>query len=79
MLFRSAIQKRAIEWFQNEWRGDALVACGLHDKIATLPVVQMLASWIKDCPAVLEVADAGHFCQERGEVVAHKYLELYPA
>ena len=75
----AAIQKRAIEWFQNEWRGDALVACGLHDKIATLPVVQMLASWIKDCPRVLELPDAGHFCQERGEVVAHKYLELYPA
>ncbi len=75
----AATQKRAIAWFQNEWRGDALVACGLHDKIATLPVVQMLASWIKDCPPVLEVPQAGHFCQEQGEGVAQKYLELYPA
>ncbi len=75
----AATQKRAIAWFQNEWHGDALVACGLHDKIATLPVVQMLASWIKDCPPVLEVPQAGHFCQEQGEGVAQKYLELYPA
>lgn len=75
----AATQKRAIEWFQNEWRGDALVACGVHDKVIPLPVVQMLASWIRGCPPVLEVAQAGHFCQEQGEGVAQKYLELYPA
>ena len=74
----AAIQKRAIEWFQSEWSGDALVACGVHDQIATVPVVQMLAGWIKNCPPVLEVPDAGHFCQEQGESVASRYLELYP-
>ena len=62
----------------NEWSGDALVACGVHDKIATVPVVQMLASWIKGCPPVLELPDAGHFCQEQGESAAARYLELYP-
>lgn len=71
------ISRRAVLWWQNEWQGDALVACGVHDKILSLPVTQLLASWIKDCPPVLEVGDAGHFCQERGEVVAQKYLELY--
>ena len=75
----AATQKRAIAWFQTEWRGNALVACGVHDKIATVPAVQMLASWIKDCPPVLEVPQAGHFCQEQGEGVAQKYVELYPA
>ena len=27
---------------------------------------------------ILEISDAGHFVQERGETVAAKYLELYP-
>ncbi|MFT7598669.1 MAG: haloalkane dehalogenase [Acidimicrobiales bacterium] len=70
--------RRAIAWWQNEWAGDALVACGVHDKILTLRAMQMVAGWIKDCPPVLEVFDGGHFCQERGEAVATKYLELYP-
>lgn len=69
----------AIAWWTNEWQGDALVACGMHDTILGLPVMQLLASWIKDCPPVLEVADAGHYCQEHGEGVARKYLDLYPA
>lgn len=69
--------KRAIAWWQNEWNGNALVACGLHDEILSLPVMELLASWIKDCPPVFEVSDAGHFCQERGESVAQKYIELY--
>jgi haloalkane dehalogenase len=73
----AATARRAVAWWRDEWQGDALVACGVHDKILGLPVMQLLASWIKDCPPVLEVGDAGHFCQERGEVVAQQYLELY--
>ena len=71
------IARQVLPWWQNEWQGNALVACGVHDKILSLPVMQLLASWIKNCPPVLEVGDAGHFCQERGEVVARKYLELH--
>jgi haloalkane dehalogenase len=71
------ISRRAREWWQTEWQGDALVACGTHDEILSLPVMEALASWIKGCPPVLEISDAGHFCQERGERVAQKYLELY--
>lgn len=73
----ASISAKAIEWWQTEWQGNALVACGMHDKILSLPVMEMVASWIKDCPPVLEVSDAGHFCQERGEIVAQKFLELY--
>lgn len=73
----AAISTRAVEWWQTKWKGDALVACGLHDDILNLSVMEMVASWIKGCPPVLEVDDAGHFCQERGEVVARKFLELY--
>jgi haloalkane dehalogenase len=69
--------RRAIAWWQNEWTGDSLVACGLHDRILTLPAMQMVAGWISGCPPVLEIPEAGHFCQEHGEAVAEKYLELY--
>lgn len=71
------IATRTVPWWQNEWRGDDLVACGVHDKILSLPVMALLVSWIKDCLPVFEVSDAGHFCQERGESVARKYIELY--
>lgn len=71
------ISRRARDWWQNEWHGHALVACGVHDKILSLPVMQLLASWMKGCPPVLEVGEAGHFCQERGEIVARKFVELY--
>ena len=40
----AATSTRAIEWWQTEWRGDLLVACGVHDKILSLPVMEMLAS-----------------------------------
>ncbi len=71
------ISRRARDWWQSEWRGQALVACGMHDQILSLPVMQLLASWIKDCPPVFEVAEAGHFVQERGEVVAEKALDMF--
>ncbi|MEM7293701.1 MAG: haloalkane dehalogenase [Pseudomonadota bacterium] len=75
----ASTQKRAIEWYQTQWQGDSLVACGVGDKIATLAVMQLVASWIKGAPAVMEVPEAGHFCQEHGAAVAEKYLALYPA
>lgn len=70
------LARKAVAWWQHEWQGTALVACGLHDEILNLDVMQLLASWIKNCPPVLEVPEAGHFCQERGEVVAKAYLEM---
>lgn len=71
------ISRRARDWWQSEWTGQSLIACGVHDQILGLPVMQLLASWVKNAPPVFEVSDAGHFVQERGEVVAKKALELF--
>ena len=71
--------RRARDWWRSEWSGKAFVACGLQDRILGLPVMQLLASWIKDCPPPLEVPEAGHFLQERGAEVARKALEAFAA
>ena len=71
------ISRRARDWWQSEWTGQALIACGVHDQILGVPIMQFVQSWIKGSPPVLEVSDAGHFVQEKGEVVAEKALELF--
>jgi len=53
-----------------------LVACGLHDQILSLPVMEVMAGWIKNCPPVMEVPEAGHFVQEKGEGVAQRAVEM---
>jgi pimeloyl-ACP methyl ester carboxylesterase len=69
--------RRAIAWWQSEWTGNALVACGMQDRILNLRAMQMVAGWIRNCPPVLQIHDAGHFCQEKGEGVAKRYIELH--
>ena len=71
------ISRRARDWWQSEWTGQSLIACGVHDQILGVPIMQFVQSWIKGAPTVLEVPDAGHFVQEQGEVVAEKALELF--
>lgn len=70
------ISRKARDWWQTEWTGKSLVACGLHDDILSLPVMEVMAGWIKDCPPVMEVPEAGHFVQEKGEGVAKRALEM---
>lgn len=71
------ISRQARDWWQTEWNGQALVFCGVHDDILSLPVMQLLSSWIKDCPPVIEVAEAGHFVQEWGENVAKRVVREF--
>ncbi len=70
------ISRRARDWWQSEWSGQTLVACGVRDQILGVPIMEMMASVIKGAPPVLELPDAGHFVQEQGEIVAEKFLEL---
>jgi haloalkane dehalogenase len=68
--------RRARDWWQNEWSGKALVACGTQDKILSLPVMEVMARWIRDCPPVMEVPEGGHFVQEWGEGIAQRAVEM---
>lgn len=71
------ISRQARDWLQTEWTGQALVFCGVHDKILSLPVMEVLSGWIKGCPPPIEVPEAGHFVQEWGEAVARKALAAF--
>lgn len=71
------ISREARDWLQNEWAGQALVFCGVHDEILGLPVMEVLSSWIKDCPPPIQVPEAGHFVQEWGEGVARRAISEF--
>jgi hypothetical protein len=50
------------------------MAIGMTDPVLGPPVMQALRKLIKNCPAPLEVSEAGHFVQEWGERVAQEAL-----
>ena len=71
------ISREARDWLQNEWAGQALVFCGVHDEILGLPVMEVMSSWIKGCPPPIQVPEAGHFVQEWGEGVARRAISEF--
>jgi len=73
----AATSRRARDWLQNEWRGKAFIASGTQDPILSLPVMQLLASWIRGASPVHEVTSAGHYVQEQGEGVARAALAYF--
>jgi len=66
--------RRARDFWMNDWTGTSLMAIGMTDPVLGPPVMQALRKQIKNCPAPLELADAGHFVQEWGERVAEAVL-----
>lgn len=69
--------RRARDFWQNDWKGTSLMAIGMTDPVLGPPVMQALHKQIKNCPAPLELADAGHFVQEWGERVAEAALSRF--
>ena len=53
------------------------MAIGMQDPVLGPPVMMGLRKLIKNCPDPLEIADAGHFVQEKGDVVAQRALEVF--
>jgi pimeloyl-ACP methyl ester carboxylesterase len=70
----AAISRQAAEWLGTQWSGKTFVAIGMKDPVLSPESMRSLAASIRGCPAPYEVADAGHFVQEWGEVVAHEGL-----
>jgi haloalkane dehalogenase len=66
---------RAARFFSEDWQGRTFMAIGMLDPVLGAPVMHALAKMIRNCPAPLELADAGHFVQEHGRIVAEKALE----
>jgi pimeloyl-ACP methyl ester carboxylesterase len=53
------------------------MAIGMQDPVLGPPVMHALAKAIRGCPPPLELAEAGHFVQEDGRVVAERALAAF--
>jgi len=70
----AAISRKARDWLKNEWQGETLMAIGAKDPVLGLPAMQLLRSWIRNCPEPLVLEGGGHFLQEWGDEVAQWFL-----
>lgn len=69
--------KKAAAWWSTEWNGQAFMAVGALDPVLGPKVMEMLRGIIRGCPEPLVLEDAGHFVQEKGDVVARAALEAF--
>ena len=73
----AAISRRARDWWQNAWKGDAFMAIGMKDPVLGPPVMRALRKIIRNCPEPYEHAEGGHFLQEWGGDVAREALRRW--
>lgn len=66
--------RRARDWWAKDWRGPTFMAVGMADPVLGPDVMAALRTQINGCPPPLEVADGGHFVQEKGEQIARAAL-----
>ncbi len=69
--------KQAAKWWREEWQGQSFMAIGMQDPVLGPDIMRSLNKLIKNCPAPLEIADAGHFVQEQGEGIAKAALSAW--
>jgi len=68
---------RAAERFWSEWDGSSFLAVCAQDPVLGVPAMDRLRRIVRGAPAPLVLADAGHFVQERGDVVARAALASF--
>jgi tRNA(adenine34) deaminase len=66
----AAISRQARDFWQNEWRGQSLMAIGQQDPVLGEAVMRELQHQIRGCPEPLLLPHAGHFVQEHGHEIA---------
>ena len=71
------LSRQARDWFKNEWQGKSLMAIGMQDPVLGPPAMRYLHGFIRDCPAPIEVHDAGHFVQEWGGPIAERAIAAF--
>jgi haloalkane dehalogenase len=71
------VAKQAQAWWRDSWSGDAFMAVGMQDPVLGPDVMARLRATIRGCPPPLEIEDAGHFVQERGDIIATAALEAF--
>jgi len=73
----AALSRRARDWWQNAWKGEAFMAIGMKDPVLGPPVMQALRRIIRHCPEPYLHAEGGHFLQEWGGDVAREALKQW--
>ena len=68
--------ERAVRFWREEWTSPTFMAVGMTDPVLG-PVMARLRATIHGCPPPLEVADGGHFVQEKGEGIARAALAAF--
>jgi pimeloyl-ACP methyl ester carboxylesterase len=69
--------RQAAQFWREDWQGPTFMACGALDPVFPPDQMRALATQIRGCPPPLVIADAGHFVQERGDIVAAAALEHF--
>ncbi|MCB1540827.1 MAG: alpha/beta fold hydrolase [Rhodoblastus sp.] len=65
----AALSRRARDFWSRDWTGKAFMAVGMKDPVLGPASMAALRDNIRNCPAPLELTDAGHFTQEAGVAV----------
>ena len=68
---------RARAFWSQRWDGDAFMAIGMQDPVIGPRAMHQLRGTIRDCREPVEIADGGHFVQERGAPIAEAALESF--
>lgn len=71
------LSRRAAKFWREQWAGDSFMAIGMTDPVLGPAAMQSLRKLIRGCPEPLQVADGGHFVQERGGPVAAAALRHF--
>ena len=75
----AAISRAARDFWQNQWRGQTLMAIGAADPVLGTPVMQTLKATIRNCSEPMVLPEAGHFVQEHGEGIAAAAVKFFRA
>ena len=73
----AALSRRARDFWRDDWQGQSFMAIGLRDPVLGAPVMHALRNNIRNCPAPLELADAGHFTQETGAILVEAAMKQF--
>jgi hypothetical protein len=68
------ISRAARDWWSTNWSGASFMAIGMRDPVLGAPVMNELRRHIRNCPAPMEVSEAGHFTPEWGNRIAGNAL-----
>lgn len=68
--------RAARTWWRHAWSGPTFMAIGMQDPVLGPSVMERLRQDICGCPPAMEVADGGHFVQEKGDRIARAALAV---